>query len=75
MNGRGELCSPAGDHRSPLRVKIVPQETNNQPQQIFQGLSGHFNITKQIMFGNNDYKKMIPAIPISAITKNINGIP
>ena len=40
MLGRGELCSPAGDRRSPLQTKIVPQEANNNPRQIFEVLSG-----------------------------------
>ena len=51
------------------------QKAKINPDRFSKDLSGHFNITKQIMFGNNDYKKMIPAIPISAITKNINGTP
>lgn len=36
MLGRGELCLPAGDRRSPLQIKIVPQEANNNPRQIFE---------------------------------------
>jgi hypothetical protein len=36
IHGRGELRSPAGDRRSPLQTKIVPQETNNNPRQIFE---------------------------------------
>ena len=41
MHGRGELCSPAGDRRSPLRInKFDPQKTNNKPRQIKKSLSG-----------------------------------
>ena len=40
IHGRGELRSPAGDRRSPLQTKIVPQETNNNPRQIFEVCRG-----------------------------------
>ena len=43
MHGRGELCSPAGVQRTPLRInKFDPQKTNNKPRQIKKSVGVYF---------------------------------
>ena len=39
-HGRGELCSPAGDRRSLLRIKMIHSKQIINPDRFFENLSG-----------------------------------
>ena len=49
MHGRGELCSPAGVHRTPLRViKIKPQKTKIHPDRLLKVCRGYVCFIRKI---------------------------
>ena len=59
----------------PLRQKLIRRKQRDNPDRFLKICRGYLHITKQNIYGNNDYKNKIAAIPISDITKNINGTP